>query len=48
MSTEVALTVPYALEDARSSAISGVPSKSVNSPRTVAMPMCSTANPTLE
>jgi hypothetical protein len=48
VSTEATLTVPRALAEERSSLISSTPSKSLNSPRTVAMPMCLTAKPALE
>jgi hypothetical protein len=45
---EAVLTRPKARLVERSSAISNVPSNSLNSPRTVAMPRCLTAKPTLE
>src|SRR4051812_34812457 len=40
--------MPRAVAEERSSPISSTPSKSLNSPRTMAMPMCLTAKPTLE
>ena len=48
VSIDATLTVPYARQSARLSFISSVPSNSVNFPRTLAMPMCLTENPTLE
>ena len=48
VSTEATLTVPRAVAAERSSPTSRTPVKSLNSPRTVAMPMCLTAKPTLE
>src|SRR3954467_4289834 len=48
VSTEAARTLPRDFAEERSSLISSTPSKSLNSPRTVAIPMCLTAKPTLE
>src|SRR4051812_37225894 len=48
VSTEADRTVPRAFAEERSSLISSTPSKSLNSPRTGAVPLCLTAKATLE
>jgi hypothetical protein len=45
---EATITLPCALESARVAATSNIPSNSVKVPPTVAIPMCLTANSTLE